>query len=239
MILHELKSILTEYENQLSKQLVDELNEKVKLSVEAYPFNEYELRLTFLQEHNIISFATYEEIRQKYILSNSYLDLYGLAPRVFGQIWGEDHIIEKDDRFKKAHKSLDPKYSGEYDIWLEGIKIEVKASRAINKKIRGSLISKALEFESTKTFWMNFQQLKVDICDIFIFIGVWTNDIKYWVLTNEEVKSNPYISHQHRGGVEYQIGITEKNISKFDNYLVEPQNLTEVIFERYKNINER
>jgi len=232
MKLHELKIILEDYENQLSKNLKKELKNKLQLSVEAYPFNEYELRLTFLQEHKIISFANYEEIRQKYIIANKYLDLYGLAPRVFGQIWGESNIREKDSRFKKAHKTIDSEYKGEYDLWLEGIKIEIKACRAIDSKIRGSLISKALEFESKKTFWMNFQQLKLDICDIFIFIGVWTDKIKYWVLTNEEVKLNPYISHQHRGGVEYQIGITEKNISKFDKYLKTPDNLAEYILSK-------
>jgi hypothetical protein len=229
MILQKLKSLLKDYEKQLSPKLKEELNEKLKLSVEAYPFNEYEFRLTFLQEHKIIPFTEYERIRQKYIFSNKFLELYGLSPRVFGQIWGETHIREIDLRFKKANKLLDNNYSGEYDLWLEGKKIEVKACRAIDTKIRGSLISKALEFESTKTFWMNFQQLKLDICDVFIFIGVWTEVIKYWVLTNEEVKANPYISHQHRGGVEYQIGITEKNISELDKYLVTPPMLVEYI----------
>ena len=238
MKLQALKNILSQYENQLPALLKEKLKENLKLSVEAYPFNEYELRLTFFQEHNIISFSKYQKIRHEYIISNKYLDLYGLAPRVFGQVWGETHIIEKDLRFKKAHKSLDPNYSGEYDIWLDGIKIEVKASRAIDKKIRGSLISKALDFQSTKTFWMNFQQLKIDICDVFIFIGVWTDTIKYWVLTNEEVKSNPYISHQHRGGVEYQIGVTEKNISKFDKYLVDSEYLQKVILNKNKNNND-
>ena len=214
------------------------MNEKLKLSIEAYPFNEFEFRLTFLLEHKIITFVEYERIRQTYILSNKYLELYGLAPRVFGQIWGESHIRELDLRFNKAHKSLDNYYSGEYDLWIEDVKIEVKACRAINKKIRGSLISKALDFESTETFWMNFQQLKFDICDIFIFIGVWTDMIKYWALTNDDVKSNPYISHQHRGGVEYQIGITEKNISAFDKYLVEPDKLVDFILSPQKGNNE-
>lgn len=232
MILQELKKLLMNYENQLTPELKDKLNEKLKLSVEAYPFNEYEFRLNYFQEHKIISFSQYEQIRQKYILSNNYLELYGLAPRVFGQIWGETHISELDNRFSKASKSLDSNYSGEYDLWIEGKKIEVKACRAIDTKVRGSLISKALEYESTNSFWMNFQQLKFDICDIFIFIGVWTDIIKYWVLTNEEVKTNSYISHQHRGGVEYQIGITEKNISKFEKYLVESHKLAEVIISK-------
>jgi len=233
MKLHELKNLLKDYENQLSEKLKNEMNEKLKQSVEAYPFNEYEFRLTFLQKCKIIDFSEYERIRQKYIESNKYLELYGLAPRVFGQIWGETHIRELDTKFTKPSKLLDNNYSGEYDLWLEGKKIEVKACRAIDKKIRGSLISKALEFGSTKTFWMNFQQLKFNICDIFIFIGVWTDVIKYWVLTDEEVKTNPYISHQHRGGVEYQIGITEKNISEFNKYLVEPNNIVEVIMSKF------
>ncbi len=229
MKLHELKILLKDYENQLTAELKKEMNEKLEQSVEAYPFNEYEFKLTYLQEHKIIHFSEYERIRQEYIASNKYLELYGLAPRVFGQIWGETHIRELDTRFNKASKALDSNYSGEYDLWINGKKIEVKACRAIDKIIRGSLTSKALEFDSTKTFWMNFQQLKFDICDIFIFIGVWTDVIKYWALTNEEVKSNPYISHQHRGGVEYQIGITEKNISVFDKYLVESQKLADLI----------
>lgn len=239
MKLYDLKKLLMDYENQLPAELKNEMNEKLKQSVEAYPFNEYEFRLTYLQEHKIITFSEYEEIRQKYILSNKYLELYGLDPRVFGQIWGETHISELDSRFTKPSKSLDSNYSGEYDIWIEGKKIEVKACRAIDTKVRGSLTSKALEFESTKTFWMNFQQLKFDICDIFIFIGVWTDVIKYWVLTNEEIKSNPYISHQHRGGVEYQIGITEKNISVFDKYLVEPKKLADFILSKIQGHNEQ
>lgn len=233
MKLHELKNLLMDYENRLSAELKNEMNKKLKQSVEAYPFNEYEFRLTYLQKHKIINFSEYERIRQKYIESNKYLELYGLAPRVFGQIWGETHISKLDTKFTKPSKLLDKNYSGEYDLWLEGKKIEIKACRAIDKKIRSSLISKALEFESTKTFWMNFQQLKFDICDIFIFIGVWTDVIKYWVLTNEEVKTNPYISHQHRGGLEYQIGITEKNISKFNKYLVEPYKVVEVIMSKF------
>lgn len=155
-----------------------------------------------------------------------------MSPRVFGQIWGEEHIRKINPRFLKPSKTFDNNYSGEYDIWIDGIKVEVKSSRAFDKKIRGTLTSKALEFDSSKTFWMNFQQLKFDICDVFIFIGVWTDTIKYWVLTNEDVKTNPYISHQHRGGVEYQIGITQKNISKFDAYLVKSENLFEDIIGR-------
>ena len=89
--------------------------------------------------------------------------------------------------------------------------------------------TKALSFGSNGPYWMNFQQIKLDMADVFVFIGVWVDKILYWVLTNKEVKKHPIRSHQHRGGIEYQIGITEKNIKEFRKFLVEPSKLVGVI----------
>jgi len=231
MTLSELDQILKKYEEQLSDSDKTELVEKLELKTEAYPFNVYELRLSFLKEKNKLRFAEYESFRKDYISSNKYLELYGLAPRIFGEIWGEEHIRSIDGRFLKASKALDKNYDGEYDLWLDGFKIEVKSCRAIDSKIRGELSSKALHSDEDRNFWMNFQQLKPDSCNYFIFIGVWVNIIKYWVLTAEEVKKNPYISHQHRDGIEYQIGITHKNIIDFNKYLKKPNEIVDYILE--------
>jgi hypothetical protein len=130
--------------------------------------------------------------------------------------------MDLDNRFQKPNQLLDKDYSGEYDLWLEGAKVEVKAARAIHTKRRGAILSKALRFNSDDPFWMNFQQLKLDTCDVFVFIGVWVDRIVYWVLSSREVKDNPFLSHQHRGGVEYQIGITNRNLKAFGGYQVEP-----------------
>ena len=192
------------------------LNARLQSLVSVFPFNEYEYILMFLLDKGVIRFGEYEKLRENYVSSNKYLELYGLAPRIFGQVWGEQHIMDIDDRFKKPDKSLDPNYEGQYDLWIEGARIEVKAARAINTKKRGNLVSKALRYDSPEPFWMNFQQLKLDVCDVFVFIGVWVDQIVYWVLSNEDAKSSEYLSHQHRGGIEYQIGVTDKNISDFD-----------------------
>jgi hypothetical protein len=231
MTLSDLEQILKKHEEQLSDSEKTELAEKLKLKMEAYPFNVYELRLSFLKEKNRLTFEEYETIRKDYITSNKYLELYGLAPRIFGEIWGEEHIRSIDGRFLKASKALDKNYDGEYDLWLDGVKIEVKSCRAIDSEIRGSLSSKALHSNEDRKFWMNFQQLKPDSCDYFIFIGVWVDTIQYWVLTAEEVKKNPYISHQHRDGIEYQIGITHKNITEFNKYLKKSNEIAGYILE--------
>ncbi len=196
------------------------LNARLEGLVSVFPFNEYEYILMFLRDRSIITFQDYEDLRGKYVSANKYLNLYGLAPRIFGQIWGEQHLRDLDPRFKKADKVSDPDYEGQYDLWIEGVRVEVKAARAIDTKKRGDLVSKALRTDSDRPFWMNFQQLKLDICDVFVFLGVWVDAIRYWVLSHDNVKDNPCLSHQHRGGVEYQIGITDKNIQTFEQYLV-------------------
>ena len=189
--------------------------------------------LIFLKDRNAITFQEYESLRKKYVDSNKYLGLYGLAPRIFGGIWAEEHLRDIDNRFKKPSKKLDPEYSaGQYDVWFEEIRLEVKASRAINTRKRGDIVSKALRFNSNEPFWMNFQQLKSDSCDAFVFIGVWVDKIVYWVMSRDEVKGNRYLSHQHRGGIEYQIGITDKNISDFEKYRVSQTNIAVTILKK-------
>ena len=201
-----------------------------------YPFNEYEYRLMYLLNKKNITFKEYENLRAAYVNANPYLNLYNVSPRVFGEIWAQQHLVDLDSRFKKPSKQVDKKYSGEYDLYLENakktIKVEVKASRAINTKIRGGLEHKALGIESEEPYWMNFQQLKLGIVDIFVFIGVWIDKIYYWVLTNKEVKDHPMRSHQHRGGIEYQIGITDKNFKDFESFLVKPNHLASVILKK-------
>ena len=180
--------------------------------ISVYPFNEFEYCLTFLLDRGIVSFGVYESLRECYVSSNSHLGLFELAPRTFGETWGHQHIMDLDIRFKKGSRAVDASYEGQYDLWIEGARVEVKAARSIDTKKRDSLVSKALRYGSDEPFWMNYQQLKPDACDVFIFIGVWIDQVRYWVLSSEDVVSNEYLSHQHRGGIEYQIGITHHNI---------------------------
>lgn len=197
-----------------------------------FPFNEYEYCLMFFMSRGVINFAEYEALRSEYVDSNRHLNLFELSPRVFGEIWGHQHILDLDPRFRRASKEFDPNYSGDYDLWIENTRVEIKAARAINTKRRGSLVSKALRLNSTEPFWMNYQQIKLDIADVFILIGVWVDGIRYWVLSNQGVRSNPLISHQHRGGVEFQIGITHRNIRQFDAFLVAPAELASVAIQK-------
>ncbi len=232
MDIKQLRDYLDSLANSLKNNDKGLLNARLKSLMSVFPFNEYEYTLMFLLDRKVIEFKEYEKLRSNYVSSNRYVDLYGLAPRIFGEIWGHEHIKDLDNRFIKPDKSIDPDYAGQYDLWINNIRVEIKAGRAINTKKSGSLVSKALQYGSSEPFWMNFQQIKLGICDVFIFVGVWADQIIYWVFSNDEVKNNRYLSHQHRGGIEYQIGITDKNIRDFDEYRVNPSEIGKKVIEK-------
>ncbi|MBR1867389.1 MAG: hypothetical protein IJ800_02280, partial [Clostridia bacterium] len=123
---------------------------------------------------------------------------------------------------------------GEYDFWYNGIKIEVKASRAVRRKSGDSLIIKALSSDSKYGFDMNFQQIKPSCCDVFVWIAVWRDKIRYWVLSSDEVKNNRYYSiGQHRGNVgEGQLWLKETNIDDFNEYEVTVRDILNAIVKK-------
>jgi len=172
MNLQELRAYLDRLISSLRREDRKLLQARLESLTSVFPFNEYEYILTFLVDRGILPFIEYEKLRQNYVSGNRYLGLFGLAPRIFGQVWGEKHLMDLDSRFRKPDQSLDPNYDSQYDLWLEGMRVEVKAARAINTKRRGDMVSKALPFNSADPFWMNFQQLKFNLCDAFVFIGV-------------------------------------------------------------------
>lgn len=158
------------------------------------------------------------------------------APRTFGETWAQRHLNEIVPELKKPTTACDKSYSGQYDFWYEGIKIEVKASRAVKRKSGDSLIMKALSSDSNEGFDMNFQQIKPKCCDVFVWIGVWRDKIRYFVLSSDEVANNKYYSQgQHRGNVgEGQLWLKESNINKFERYEVSVREILAEIVEKGK-----
>jgi hypothetical protein len=226
---NELDKQLSEWAGRLKGESQKLLQKRLLSLKSVFPFNEYEYRLMFLLDKGVISFDEYETLRGNYAATRPYLELYEIGPRRFGDIWAREHLRDIDSRFELPDKSLDPTYQGEYDLWLQGTKVEAKASRATDTKAIGKVVAKALRYGDPAAFWMNFQQIKLDTCDVFVFIGVWVDKICYWVLSSADARAHPSLSHQHRGGVEYQIGVTQQNLRQFDKYLAEPTQLANAI----------
>lgn len=171
--------------------------------------------------------------------------------------WRIGHLTELEPDFKRPNKKIDTAYKGEYDLYLDWtdnkgsqcyIKIEVKASRANDRERNDEpLYIKALASDSKRPFLMNFQQLKPKCCDVFLWIAVYRDKIKYWVINSNEVQTNQYLTPQHRTEgtagrardykkediYEGQIMVTNDNIPYFDKYLTTGQKLKEAVIKQY------
>ncbi|MBI4726616.1 hypothetical protein HY768_05255 [candidate division TA06 bacterium] len=252
---------------KLTKQL-DELIDRLSNSKEfrsklddlksVYPFSEYEYIISHLLAAKKLSIDEYYKLRDDYINRNLYLYLFEMAPRTFGDTWGLSHVCSIESEFRRPSKKVDDTYKGEYNLYLDWrdqkdrkhfIKIEVKASRANDRERKeDSPIIKAIASDSKRPFLMNFQQQKPKCCDVFIWIAVYRDQIKYWVINSNEVQRNRYFTPQHRNLAtaerkknykkediyEGQIMITEDNISDFGKFISSGSSLKESVIAQYK-----
>ncbi len=219
-----LKEHLLNLLESLGKKDSEEIKQRLTNLVSVYPFNEYEFLISSLMGHGKITMDDYYELRDDYIARNLYLYVFEIsAPRGFGETWAQGHLKELVPKLEKPTKKKDPSYSGQYDFYLDHkIRIEVKASRAVDFDSREALYVKALSSDSTKRFDMNFQQVKPACCDVFVWVGVWRDVIRYWVLASDEVANNKYYSTgQHRGNIgEGQLHLKDDNIDELTDYKV-------------------
>ena len=235
---------LTELKNKIIESFsgsasdLEEVLQMVDDDQSIFPFNEYEHLICNLIERSGLTYEQYIDIRTEYISANPNLWVFEIsAPRGFGEKFAQTYVQGKCSKLKSPNKKLDPNYSGDYDLWLDGIRIEVKASRAVDSDSEEPLYMKALSRKTDKNFLMNFQQLKPQCCDVFIWVAVYRDQIVLWVMSSKEVLENPsYSKGQHRGnkGNEGQLHIRQDNIAQFEKYELQGDNLEQAIRDAAK-----
>ena len=225
---------LTRELDALLSQLPNEAEFRSRLDSlpSVYPFNEYEYIISCLLGLDKLTLEKYYDLRDSYIDRNCFLYVFDLTSRRFGDTWAYGQLKSIVPEIRKPSRELDSAYlTGEYDAYLDGIRIEIKSSRAVDRHSAASMPEKALASDSDKRFLMNFQQIKADLCDVFVWIAVWRDVIRYWVLSSGEVKTNRHYSKgQHRGNVgEGQLHVRDDNISDFAMYETQPAQLADAI----------
>lgn len=251
---------LTEQLEQLMDRLSNANDFRAELAQlhSIYPFSRYEYIISTLLSTKIIDYDDYLQMRDEYINRNLFLYIFEItAPRGFGDTWALGHLLEMEPNLKRPTKKTDATYRGEYDLffpWSHAgqehyIKVEVKASRANDRDRKDEpLYVKALTSDSERPFLMNFQQLKPSCCDVFIWIAVYRDAIKYWVINAKTVQNHADFTPQHRNRetdlragnfdksdiFEGQIMMTEKNITDFEKYRATSRSLGKKIIEQYQ-----
>lgn len=191
-----------------------------------YPFNKFAHILTVLCARDILTEQEYLEIQKDYQDRNRYLSLFDIAPRTFGEVWGETHIQQICSSLHVPTSAEDPVFDHEYDLIYNGIRVEVKATRATYKKGGGTLSSRAMSLQEVidLNYKMHFQQLKPSCCDVFIWICVCRDQIIYAVLSSHECGTLKGFGSQHRNEntgnanaevYEGQVFIAYRELEKF------------------------
>jgi len=158
--------------------------------------------------------------------------LYEYQTRGFGT-WCEENVKSLSKNFVDPYK-VDAKYDGSsYDTaYIYGnryAKVEIKGSRA--RKITNSYSLEDKMATPDDEYEVEFLQIKPYCADIFIFIVVWKNDIRYYALLSGGVKKlKGYSPRQHRGNEnEGQIHFTNKTIKELAPYEFRPEEIDEVM----------
>ncbi len=237
-----LKENLERLIEQLPVNDKEKLRNNLKELMSVYPFNEYEYIISNLFGLKKINLSDYLAIREEYLARNEHLHIYERygSPTAFGITWAQSHIHAIVPEMGKPTKKENPNFDNEYDFFYNykknRIRIEVKASRAVDAKSDEPLFIKALALNSEKPFDMNFQQIKPKHCDVFIWVAVWRDAVKYWVFASKDIENNKYYSKgQHRGNEgEGQLHLNRENIGKFKKYETKPADLLNKIIKAYK-----
>ncbi|MBQ8728309.1 MAG: restriction endonuclease subunit M [Oscillospiraceae bacterium] len=243
-----MKELYTELERLEQNTKGDKsIIKTIKKEKSLFPFSAESSMLTYFLSIGEISFARYSQLNTEYAQRNKYLDLFDMAPRTYGQTWGEQHIRSLFPEFTKATKENlveeYPDFDGEFDLWIDGIRVEVKACRANFEKGKGSLTSRAyLHSEANNAgFKYHYQQLKPSCCDVFIWIGTCRDELIYWVITSDELRSTGKLGPQHRNentkvdGVEVfegQVFMTEEDLAP---YRVEEKDILTIVKQKGKS----
>ena len=212
-----------------------------------YPFSRESRILAYLMSLGEITYDEYAKLDEDYCNRNQFLELFDMAPRTYGQTWGEEYIRKLFPQFIKATKEnladVYPDFDGEFDLWLDGIRIEVKACRANSTKSSGSLASRAyLHTEAHDTgFKYHYQQLKPSCCDVFIWIGTCRDTLLYWVLSSDDLLKTGKLGSQHRNEhtgtadnpvFEGQVFMTEDELLPF---FVKEENILDAVYAKGKS----
>lgn len=69
-----------------------------------YPFSRESRILAYLMSLGEITYDEYAKLDEDYCNRNQFLELFDMAPRTYGQTWGEEYIRKLFPQFIKATK---------------------------------------------------------------------------------------------------------------------------------------
>lgn len=216
-----MEQLLTELCNFIPQEQRDEAAACLD-SMEKLPCGQAGNFAAYLIERGWMTFEDFLKLQNSFQVRNINLNIFKMSETSFGVKWGQSHIFSLSGDFERPEKGRD-----HHDAVLDVLKIEIKASRAVERGNSLPLDQKALRFGEQKPFTMNFNHIFLDEADVYLFLGVWLDKICYWLLTKVDLLALPNYLNKYQ--TEYQMPITDANISSFERYRLEKEDLIQAI----------
>ncbi len=212
------------------------IKQQYKFNVDNVLHNEQTQLTMFLLSHSILSYADVEKMAKEFIQRNPFYSMFPLEAGTLGT--ASQNYIKSLLPQHKLSKPIDTSY----DILFDGIRIEVKASRAAitntgKNKTNSNITERAMTSEDLGDYKLTFAQTKPSCCDMFVLVCFWTDKACAWVLTSKELNDIPsYRTIFGRLGTEGKglLIVKRKQTKLFDAYKVSLDNLESAIIAASK-----
>lgn len=225
--------------SQLKKKDQDQLEKISKEWKPAYPFiSKVEMITSFLIQKRIVGIEWVLKQKSDYCDRNCNYSLFLITGNAdFGKVI-KKHLISVSDGLRNASKKIDPSYDNDYNLHYSGIRIGCCAYRAAEQR-SGPMHEKSLRSDSNIKYKFSFQHLHPDLCEVYIFVVVYLDTFKYWVLSTSEVQALPNFKYyQGRGtnGIEGIVSCTSAQIGKLDRFSVNEKDLCLAVKNAYNRL---
>lgn len=150
-------------------------------------------------------------------------DLFKYNDKYFGEVWSSEHLMKNIPTLKKPDTT-------KYDLIYGDEKIETKAARIRNHdKIDEFHNYTPMKYNEKGTWRISFNRIK-NYADTFIFILVWLDKTKYYILTKDEVFNFVHrTDRQGRGSPdEFLIPISNTTLKDLEPYETTIEELREI-----------
>lgn len=234
-----LKREVNKIVNGLTDKEYSELQRYLNSSKLRLPFgSETQYILNYLMANQIISLDDHIKLTNDYQKRNKFAKIFESSNHDMGKRVLIDFVMHIVPELKIASKKYDKSFNQDYTFFYSGIRICFGTARALDKNNTNAPIwERGVRYGEKKSWAMNFQRIHPDRGDVYVWMGIWRDKCKFWVLAKPELWMLP-LARQTRESTEKQFTLSPNRLQEFSiNYEVGKKQLLEGIIDAYNTWN--
>lgn len=211
--------------------------------------------VTVCLHYGAISMPEYHSLVEDFMYRNPNYRIFMVVDHTKMVHFCTQFIQTYAPKIKSANNVLDKYYSKDYNFIYRNIKISSSTSRVtmaldytgkdakrLAREVRlrnKSLAERGLKRDSTYPFKLSFQRLHPELCDVFIWFGIWLDGVRVWVLSVKDYHALTKRKEvtQTRGSREKIYTVCSSKLDeKLGQYEIDPKDLFITVLQKYAEL---